>query len=47
MSVDSALVQIGQNDDEFFVFKNIDTDNVNVLYKRRNGDFGLIEPENI
>jgi len=47
MSVDSALLQIGKNDDEFFVFKNIDTDNVNVLYKRRNGDFGLIEPENI
>ncbi|MBN2105928.1 MAG: ribosome-associated translation inhibitor RaiA [Deltaproteobacteria bacterium] len=47
MSVDTALVHIGQNDDEFFVFKNIDTDNVNVLYKRRNGDFGLIEPENI
>jgi putative sigma-54 modulation protein len=47
MSVDSALLQIGQNDDEFFVFKNIDTDNVNVLYRRRNGDFGLIEPENM
>jgi len=46
MSVDSALVHIGQNDDEFFVFKNIDTNNVNVLYKRRDGDFGLIEPEN-
>jgi putative sigma-54 modulation protein len=46
MSVDSALVQIGQNDDEFFVFKNIDTNNVNVLYRRRDGDFGLIEPEN-
>ena len=46
MSVESALVQIGQNNEEFFVFKNIDTENVNVLYRRRDGDFGLIEPEN-
>ena len=46
MSVESALEQIGRNDDEFFVFKNADTKNVNVLYRRRDGDFGLIEPEN-
>ena len=46
MSVDSALIRLGQNNEEFFVFKNIDTQNVNVLYRRRDGNFGLIEPEN-
>jgi len=46
MTVVSALEQIGQSDDEFFVFKNADTKNINVLYRRRDGDFGLIEPEN-
>jgi putative sigma-54 modulation protein len=46
MSLDSALAHIGLNNDEFFVFKNSATSNVNVLYRRRDGDFGLIEPEN-
>ena len=31
--------------EDFFVFYNVDTDNVNVLYRRRNGTFGLIETE--
>ena len=46
MSLDSALAKIGQNNDDFFVFKNNATNNVNVLYRRRDGYFGLIEPEN-
>lgn len=29
----------------FFIFFNANTNNVNVLYKRRDGDYGLIEPE--
>jgi len=29
----------------FFVFYNANTNNINVLYKRRNGSYGLIEPE--
>ena len=31
--------------DQFFVFYNGDTDRVNVLYRRKDGDFGLIDPE--
>jgi putative sigma-54 modulation protein len=31
--------------EDFFVFYNVDTDNVNVLYRRRDGTFGLIETE--
>ncbi len=31
--------------DNFFVFYNADTNRVNVLYRRRTGDFGLIDPE--
>lgn len=46
MSLDAALAQIEQNNDEFFVFKNSATSNVNVLYRRRDGGFGLIAPEN-
>lgn len=31
--------------DNFFVFYNADTNRINVLYRRKDGDFGLIEPE--
>jgi len=46
MSLEGALQHIGSNTDEFFVFRNVETEKVNVLYRRRNGDFGLIEPDN-
>ena len=31
--------------DEFFVFFNANTNSINILYKRRDGSYGLIEPE--
>lgn len=31
--------------DTFFVFFNFNTDSINVVYKRRDGTYGLIEPE--
>jgi len=31
--------------DDFFVFFNFNTDSVNVIYRRRDGTYGLIEPE--
>ncbi|MGB9640145.1 MAG: ribosome hibernation-promoting factor, HPF/YfiA family [Anaerolineales bacterium] len=31
--------------DNFFVFYNIKTNGINVLYKRRDGSYGIIEPE--
>lgn len=31
--------------ESFFVFYNVNTNAINVLYKRRDGDYGLIEPE--
>lgn len=31
--------------ENFFVFYNADTSKVNVLYKRRNGNYGIIDPE--
>ena len=29
---------------DFFVFTDAETDEVNVLYRRRDGNYGLIEP---
>jgi putative sigma-54 modulation protein len=30
---------------DFFVFYNSDADGINVLYRRRTGDYGLLQPE--
>jgi len=43
MTVDEALLQMEMLGHTFFVFKNVETDEVNVLYTRRNGSVGLIE----
>lgn len=44
MSVDEAAMQLDSLDNDFLVFFNAETDGVNVIYKRKNGDFGLIDP---
>jgi len=45
MSEDEAIVQMRElGHDNFFVFYNADTSKINVLYRRRNGSYGLIEP---
>ena len=45
MSVEEATLQIELVEHSFFVFLNEDTGLVSVLYKRNDGDYGLIEPE--
>jgi putative sigma-54 modulation protein len=45
MFVDEAVLQLEVSDyRQFLVFFNAESEKVNVLYRRRNGDFGLIEP---
>lgn len=45
MSIEEAILQMNLLGHEFFVFSDADTEKVNVVYKRKNGDYGLIEPE--
>ena len=45
MTVDEAILQMNLLGHMFFVFINADTKQVNVVYKRRDDDYGLIEPE--
>ena len=40
-----ACVQMELLGHDFFVFRNAQTDEVNVVYKRKGNTFGLIEPE--
>jgi putative sigma-54 modulation protein len=45
MSVDDAAVEIGDSDRDFLVFRNAETERLNVVYKRKDGNIGWIEPE--
>ena len=44
MGVQEAAEQLQSLEYEFLVFRNSDTNQVNVIYCRKNGDFGLIAP---
>lgn len=44
MMLDEALLQMDLLGHDFFAFNNADTDSVNVLYRRRDGQYGLLEP---
>ncbi len=45
MFPEDAVVQMVLLGHDFFVFSNAETDEVNVVYKRKNGSYGLIEPD--
>ena len=46
MNEEEAVVQMRNlGHDNFFIFYNAQTSKINVLYRRRNGSYGLIEPE--
>jgi putative sigma-54 modulation protein len=44
MDVDEAVLQMDLTSDNFLVFTNARTDQINVLYRRHDGDLGLIQP---
>jgi len=45
MSPSDASNQMEQLGHAFFMFLNSETDEISVIYKRKSGDYGLIEPE--
>ena len=45
MDPEEACMQMDLLGHSFYVFRNADTNEVNVVYKRKDGTFGLIEPE--
>ena len=44
MDVDEAIMQLDLVNSNFLVFTNSRSDQVNVLYKRKDGNYGLIQP---
>ena len=45
MDVEDAIMQMDLLGHNFFVFRNMHNNEVNVLYKRTDGKYGLIEPQ--
>jgi len=45
MSLEEAVMQLGLAHNDFLVFINDATGKINVIYHRKDGDFGLVEPE--
>ncbi len=44
MHIEEAILQMDMLGHSFFVFSNADTEEMNVVYKRKDGKYGLIEP---
>lgn len=45
MNLEEAILQMNLLGHDFFVFANADSEKVSVLYRRKDGDYGLIEPD--
>lgn len=43
MSEEEAILQLELLGHSFFVFKNVDTNEIDILYRRNDGDYGIIE----
>ena len=46
MDIDEAILQMNMLDHEFFMFTNADTGLINVVYKRADGNYAVLEPDN-
>lgn len=45
MTIEEAILQMNLLGHEFFMFSNAETQESNVVYRRKDGNYGLIEPE--
>ena len=45
MNSEEAILQMDLLGHNFFVYQDADSNKVNVIYKRKDGDYGLLEPE--
>jgi putative sigma-54 modulation protein len=45
MTVDEAILEVGTSEEGLVVYRDAETERVSVLYRRKDGHLGLIEPE--
>jgi putative sigma-54 modulation protein len=44
MTAEEAALRLSEDSNQFLVFRDADTDRIGVIYKRKDGNYGLIEP---
>ena len=44
MTAEEAMMQVHEAAENFLVFRNAETDRIGVIYRRKDGNYGLIEP---
>lgn len=45
LSIDEAILQMNMLGHQFFLFRNEEDGEINVVYKRKDGKYGLLEPD--
>ena len=45
MDVEEAILQMNMLGHQFYMFRNMDSNEINVVYCRRDGNYGLLEPD--
>lgn len=45
LSIEEAILQMNMLDHQFYMFRNGETGEINVVYRRKDGDYGLLEPD--
>lgn len=45
MSVEEAILQMNMIGHQFFMFRDPDTNEINVVYRRKDNDYGLLQPD--
>lgn len=45
LDVEEAILQMNLLGHQFFMFRNVETGEINVVYRRQDGDYGLLEPQ--
>lgn len=44
MTAEEAVIRLNEEENQFLVFRNSEDERISVLYKRKDGNYGLIEP---
>ena len=45
MTIEDVILELKDSEKTFYVFNNSDTNETNVLFKLKNGNYGILEPE--
>lgn len=45
LSVEEAILQMNMLEHQFFMFRDVETGEINVVYRRKDGNYGLLEPD--